>query len=92
MSLLSGCYVLGCYEETVLGVIHKRFGRVDTCIGHDPTHHNYGVMFGSASRSAVACPTIAADSSANGGLKVRPIAAPKAPRPLAPMTALQDPF
>lgn len=35
------CYVLGCYDEAVVGRRHRVHGLVDACYTHDPDRHGY---------------------------------------------------
>jgi hypothetical protein len=39
MTAMFRCYVLGCREQTIIGTIHKRFGRVVSCADHNPIRH-----------------------------------------------------
>ena len=34
--MLYECYCIGCHDDSVIGRIHKQFGRVDCCAAHDP--------------------------------------------------------
>jgi hypothetical protein len=49
------CYVLGCADQTVLCTDHKTFGMVESCEGHEPSRHGYGL-------SRVAGPQVALSS------------------------------
>lgn len=73
------CYVLGCTDETTIGRLHQRFGRVDCCVSHDPDRHGVAIAFG---KPAPETAPAAAKPSPAGGTKVpRPIPAPRFPSP-----------
>lgn len=37
------CFVLGCGEVPILSAVHKRFGTVASCGGHNPGRHGYAL-------------------------------------------------
>lgn len=85
------CYVLGCREVPIVGVLHRRFGAVDSCIGHDAGKHGYGLTFGATRRTVVSLPAVVV-SAPGGGSKVPRDSRP-APKPLGPQVmSVVDPF
>ena len=40
MSLYS-CYINSCRQDSIVGRVHKIYGRVDCCATHDPEPHGY---------------------------------------------------
>ena len=74
------CYVRGCREETVIGRVHRFFGKVDACGGHDPEKHGYGRPLS----NVMIMPAVEPPKSP------RVIRAPRAPR--VPTAAVSNPF
>lgn len=84
------CFVLGCYEDPIVGAIHRRFGPVDCCHGHDPNRHGYALPFGAGrERQNEPAAKPAPPATSGGARTARKVPAP--PRPIAP-AAFADPF
>jgi hypothetical protein len=82
------CYVLGCYQPTVLGCRHRQFGRVVSCAGHDPVRAAYdaplidpAAVVSFAVADAPAAAVQACQDDGQGGARVPRVPHPS---PLAP--------
>ena len=91
MLTLFSCFVGCCTEPTVIGTVHKRFGRVVACAGHNPIKHAYNVPLGTPAaveilaeyveiNARIAGTWIAPGDEPSGGSKVPAVPyAPKLP-------------
>jgi hypothetical protein len=78
------CYVLGCRERITRSAIHRTYGRVGCCEGHDPSRHGYARPFATPTPVGVVVqPPQAAPRP--GTTKVP--RTPARPRPLSPVGA-----
>jgi len=83
------CYVLGCTQPNAVGAIHRSFGRVTSCLGHNPANVGYALPL---SRPQPAPPVQVAPvppSVKGGGQRVKVTRGPKS-RP--PAGAVAHPF
>jgi hypothetical protein len=85
---LAYCYILGCYEVAIISRLHRRFGPVSSCAGHDPERTAYAKPFGNLAPS-ITVKARELEPPNGGGYRV-PV---KRPDPVMPPGgAIADPF